>query len=514
MCKSGFPAGDGRCHPDWSGTNDRYIKLFHGLKVPNFIAMPNVKFTLLIICTILLTSCSKKIIPEKPSLNNTIQHLDTLPLSEIDIPVRINLAPVYGIAEKEVDQVYTSPGYPNDYVVENCDTRYMYRFRRGPLQIKSHGSQVSMGFTGYYQMAGGQRVCSGSGSNRAAISPWSPTCTCGLREGERRVSVAFTASFALAGNYGVKTTINRLEPVPLDKCTVCFWGQDMTSTVMQRLKAQLDEARQSMIDTLQMINLRPQFQQVWDLLNTVQPLYNYGYLQINPQKIRISNMMAVNDTMVFSMGISARPVITQQLPQVSHTVIPDISTSLPARGFNIYIDAYLDYDSLSKILNENLLHKRIDLEKMGKYVIIEKCTVYGANNEKLIFRVDFSGSETGVFYLTGKPVYDGVKKMLMMENLEYDIRTKDILVKSAEWLFSKRILKQLQAYSSFEVAPYEKMLLDKMNAQLRADIKPGISMSGEVRSMTINKIYPFSEKLVIRFSTTGSLDITVNNLSF
>jgi hypothetical protein len=288
----------------------------------------------------------------------------------------------------------------------------------------------------------------------------------------------------------------------------------MTSTVMQRLKAQLDEARHAMIDTLQSINLRPQFQQVWDLLNTVQPLYNYGYLQINPQKIRISNITAVNDTMVFSMGISARPVITQQLPQVSRTVIPDISTSLPARGFNIYIDAYLDYDSLSKILNENLLHKRIDLEKMGKYVILDKCSVYGANNEKLIIKVNFSGSETGVFYLTGKPVFDAEKKILNMENLEYDIQTRDILIKSAEWLFNKRILKELQSYSSFDISQYEKMLIDKMNAQLKAEIKPGISMTGEVKSMSINKIYPFSEKLVIRFSTSGSLDITVNNLSF
>ncbi len=297
--------------------------------------MPSVKFTLLIAVSILFTACSKKIIPEKPSLNNTLHYMDSLPMSEIDIPVKINLKPVYAIAEKEVDLVYTSPGYPTDYVVENCDTRYMYRFRRGPLQIRSNGNQVNMGFTGYYQMAGGQRVCTGTGSDRIPVSPWSPTCTCGLREGERKVSVAFTATFNIAGNYQVKAGINRLDPVPLDKCTVCFWGQDITATVMQRLTTQLDEARKSMIDTLQSVNLRPQFQQVWDLLNTVQPLYNYGYLQINPQKIRISNMSARNDTMVLSMGISARPVITQQYPQVTRTVIPDITTSLPSRGFSI-----------------------------------------------------------------------------------------------------------------------------------------------------------------------------------
>lgn len=476
--------------------------------------MTSVKFLLLALLFFVFMSCSKKIIPEKPALNSTISQLDTIPASEIDIPIRIHLKPIYDIAEKEVDLVYTSPGYPSDYIVENCDTRYMYRFRRGPLQINAKGNKVKIGFTGYYQMAGGQRVCTGSGSDRVAVSPWSPTCTCGLREGERKVSVAFTASFNVASNYSVIAEINRLEPVPLDKCTVCFWGQDMTTTVMQRLKAQLDEARKSMIDTLQTINLRPQFQQVWDLLNNIMPVFNYGYLQINPQKIRISNMTAINDTMVFSVGITARPVITQQFPQLRRTVIPDFGSSLPTNGFSIYVDTYLNYDSLSNIISTNLSGKRIDLEKMGKYVIVDKCSIYGVNNEKVIVKVNFSGSETGVFYLTGKPVYDSQTKTLKMDNLEYDIQTKDFLVRSAEWLFNKRILKELQSYSKFDFSQYEKMMLDKINAQMKTEFKPGIIMTGEVKSIAINKIYPFSENLVIRFNTTGSLDIQVNQINY
>lgn len=380
--------------------------------------------------------------------------------------------------------------------------------------MKANGNQVNMTFTGYYQMAGGQRVCSGNGSDRIAMTPWSPTCTCGLREGERKVSVAFTAGFGITPSYQVKATINRANPVPLDKCNVCFWGQDITNNIMQRLTAQLDEARASMVDTLQSINLRPQFQQIWDILNTVQPIYNYGYLQINPQRIRISSISASKDTMLFSVGISARPVITQSIPQVSRTVIPEISASVPARGFTINIDAYLDYDSLSSILTASLKNKKIDLEKLGKHVIIEQCEIYGANNERLILKIKFSGSESGKFYLTGKPVYDAGKKILLLENLEYDIRSKDMLVKSAEWLFNRRILSTLQTYSRFEISPYEAILMDRINKQLTSDFKPGIKMTGEVKSIAIKKIYPFTEKLVIRFTTFGELDVTVNNISF
>ncbi len=59
--------------------------------------------TIVIISALLLvlSSCSKKIMPEKPQLGRSQFLLDSLPLSEIDIPLQINLKPFYGIAGKK-----------------------------------------------------------------------------------------------------------------------------------------------------------------------------------------------------------------------------------------------------------------------------------------------------------------------------------------------------------------------------------------------------------------------------
>jgi hypothetical protein len=469
-----------------------------------------------LICLLLLTSvisCSKKMIPEKPALVQNITSLDTLPISEIDVPVKVNLKPFYALADKEVQQVYTSPGYPAEYVVDNCDSRYMYRFRRGPLQISSSGNNIRMGFTGFYTVAGGTRICTGKGSERIPVTPWTPTCTCGLREGERKVNVAFTASLKLTPDYRIQASINRLEPVPIDKCEVCLFNMDITSVIMSRLKAQLDDARKSMMDTLAATSLRPQFQKIWDLLNTTQPILNYGYLKINPQQIRISQLYAVKDTMFMNIGLTAKPVISQARPAELRTLVPDITPVSARRGFSIFTDAYMDYDSLSNIINSQARNKRIDLE-MGKYIVIEEGQVYGVGNEMLILKIRFSGSANGEFYLTGKPVFEQQKKILKLEGLAFDIRSKNMMLRSAEWLFSKRILKEIEPYTKFELQAYEQMLLTNVNAQLNKEIRKGVVMHGEVRNVTIEKIYPFTEKLVIRFSSKGELDIAVNDLSF
>jgi len=105
--------------------------------------------------------------------------MDSLPESVINIPIQVNLKPVYNMAEKTVDTVFTSPNWPNGWVQDECDTRYKYTFRRGPLQMKTAGTALLLGFTGYYRIIGSTRVC----LNGTALSPWTPACRCGYNEG-------------------------------------------------------------------------------------------------------------------------------------------------------------------------------------------------------------------------------------------------------------------------------------------------------------------------------------------
>lgn len=460
------------------------------------------------------TSCSKKIIPGKPVLGNTQFIMDSLPVSEIDIPLRINLKPLYAIANKNVQTIYSSPGWPNDFEVDNCDTRYMYRFKRGPLSIASHANTVSFNFTGSYIIAGSQRICTGAGSNRAPVTPWSPICTCGLNEGERRVNIGFKALLNLKDNYAVSAKLQRLEPRPLDKCTVCFWGQDITPTVMDQLKVQLDAAGNEISDSLNRLNLRPQFQQLWDMLNTSIPIFDMGYLQINPEKLRLSTLYAQNDTLNISAGISARPMISLSKTVHSRTIVPDISDFSQRKGFSIFIDAVMNYDSLSQILTRQLYQKRVDMDKTGKYIIIESCEIYGVDNEKLIIKVAFSGPDKGTMYLTGKPFFNTQKNQIEIKDIDYDIRTRDLLIKTAKWLFNRRIINTLNQYSAFNITAYADTLLSKVNVQINRQWQKSVSSAGAVNSLQVMAIYPLTENLILRCNIRGDLAIRIDDIDF
>jgi len=458
-------------------------------------------------------SLAQKINPENPDLAPGNFKLDSLPASEINIPVQINLRPVYTMAEKSVDTLFTSPNYPDGWVQDGCATRFKYSFRRSRLQMKASGMSMNLGFTGYYKIIGSPRAC----VNGTIISPWTPACRCGFgSEGERRVNVSFTNSISIQPDFKVKLDIKRNEPQPLDKCEVCFWGQDITKQVMKGLTTELDAAKKDLDKSYGAVDLKPRFQQVWNQLNKVYNIYGLGWLKINPQKIRINNLFALNDSLYIFIGLSAKPSIGFEKPIEQSSAIPNLGTFSRQPGFNIFLDAILSYDSLSTIMNQNLVGKEFDFRKgfIKKKFIIDACSIYGGGFEKLIIKVRFSGTNTGVVYLVGKPVYNREKRSIEVTDIDFYIKTKNVLLGSANGIFNKKITKEISKQARFELGAYIDTAKLSINKELNKEWVKGIRSYGTIKDISLVGIYPMQQHLVIRSNCAGDLSVKVESINF
>lgn len=470
--------------------------------MPYFFSKPLSRFLIFILLAGLL-SCSRKIIPERPELTRTEFILDSLPESEINLPVLVNLRPIYQMIEKKVDTVFTSPNWPNDWVEADCATRYKYHFRRGPLRFTATGTSLSIGFTGFYRIIGSTRACIGS----AVVSPWTPPCRCGFDEGERRVQVQFTSQVLVTPDYKLNIRINRNEPVATDKCTVCFFGADITSQVMNGLKEELDLAKAEMEKTIGTIDLKDQVQQLWDQMSASYHVDGKGWFRMNPKKIRLNSLFARNDSLYIFLGLTANPLVRFDKPQHLRTVVPNLDFSLPRAGFNIFLDALLNYDSLSRILNGQFRGKEFSYQKgpLNKTVVIRDCSLYGMDNERLIIRLEFGGSNEGVIYFTGKPVYNHQDYRLEVRDIDFDLKTKNMLMRTAEWMFNRRIINELMDYTKFDLKSYIDSAKTMISEQLNRDWLPGISSSGQIDELSIISIFPLSNQLFIRGYAQGNL---------
>ena len=199
----------------------------------------------------------------------------------------------------------------------------------------------------------------------------------------------------------------------------------------------------------------------------------------------------------------------------SASLVPRLSDFSHYPGFNIFLDAVLNYDSLSTILNTKIKDKQFSIEgSANKYVIIKDSRIYGAGNERLIIKIWFTGTNEGIAYFTGKPVYNETKKEIEIRDIDFDVKTKNLLLKSADWLFSRRIINEISRYARFDLTSYVDTAKLLMNQHLNREWMKGIKSNGLMNEVKIIGFYPMSEYLIIRSNASGNLMLRVESFNF
>lgn len=433
-----------------------------------------------------------------------------IPESELNVPVQIDLTPFFAMANKKVDTIFTSPRFPNDWVQQGCDTRYKYSFRRGPLQFSLKNTTLDISFTGYYKIVGSTRAC----VNGKAVTPWTPACQCGFDEGERKVKVGFTIAISMLTNYTIKMQVTRKEPEPVDQCSVCFWGQDITPVIMDALKKELDVSKAGLEKSYGRIDLKPHFQTMWNQLNTPYNVNNMGWLQINPQKIRINSIQAAGSRLQISVGLAAKPIVRFEKPAMAITPVPHISNFSRNQGFQVYADLVMNYDSLSRILTSQIAGKEFTFSKafIKKRFIFQECKLLGSRDNRLVMQVKFTGSNDGHFYVTGKPLYYAGTKTLQVTDVDFDIQSRNALLKTADWLFSKKITGEIEKMAKYDLNELLSTARANISQQLNRQFIKGVTGSGSVTDISVAGIFPQSGWLAVRAYCNGDFLLKVAGL--
>jgi|LauGreDrversion4_2_1035121.scaffolds.fasta_scaffold01492_17 hypothetical protein len=371
--------------------------------------------------------------------------------SEINIPLRMSLKPLYQWVERSVDTVFTSEGYPNGWVQKGCDLRYRYKFWRSPLRLRAVGQTLDLSFTGNYQMEGSSRVC----VRGVILSPWTPSCRCGFSEGPRKVEVRFLNKLTILPRYQIQLSIQPEAPKPIDPCKVCIWNQDITQDVMDGLWEEMVTAKKEIEKEYGKIDLRPQLIQNWSNMNRPISLGAYGWLMIRPLGFRLNRLEAKGDSIDLSVGLRARPVVVNNVPQTYMTAPPvDWEKPNMKDDFRIQMELDLQYDSMSQILNRSFLPYSIKPEKgpVRKNIQIDSLHLSAEGAQRINCQLHISGKYAGTLLLSGKPIWDSTSGMLGLSEIDFDLKTRHkLLGKAATW-FDRPIRRWLEEKFKFDLA--------------------------------------------------------------
>jgi hypothetical protein len=99
---------------------------------------------------------------------------------------------------------------------------------------------------------------------------------------------------------------------------------------------------------------------------------------------------------------------------------------------------------------------------------------------------------------------------ISMKELDFDIQTKSVLLKTAKWLFNKRILDELEKNSVFELKDLLNESKSNIVSAINTEITKGVKMSGAVNKISIKEIYLDKGNLLLRSEVKGILKIKID----
>ena len=236
------------------------------------------------------------------------------------------------------------------------------------------------------------------------------------------------------------------------------------------------------------------------------------WLRLSPMSVYMTQLKGASGTIKGSLGIKsvaetffgsqpeAKPA--DSLPEF---VVPGKLDS----SFVINLYTELSYASASQIIQGFLLGRTFSTG--DKEVIIQDINIYGLEGYAVV-SIDFTGSFRGKVYVIGHIKYDEATSTASIEDLDFDISTKNALHSTADWLFHGIILAKVQPYLKFPL--HERLLEAQLMVQKmlsHKEISKNVYLTGTIDSLSIGGVTLTDRAIKAILLARGTLNVMAHD---
>lgn len=448
-----------------------------------------------------ITSCST-IKPEKPaasvaetppSIANTV--------NSIVVPVEINLSTYLKDADKSVPAITSGSDKPCSGI------RYDYQFQKDSFHISTVNNRILSELIGSYWIK--MEYCAACSDLLAAkpvcLTPLIPF-SCGIDETKPSLRIRLATELNIHEDYGLstKTTIHELKA--LNPCEVTLFRFDATDEVIKEVRKTVEKQCIATDKELGRISFKKDAEDLWENMNQSIRIPYLGYIHFEPTALSLVKPRLDQNKLYTTLVLNCRTYLNQDPAKSPPTELPKLNSIpvAPKDTFDLFTDFELNYDSLSNLFSEQVKGKTLDMNK--NHFVFDAVEVSGLDQNRLLLGIHFSGTKKGILYLEGVPVFDNTTKILELTKLDYDIKTKSILIKSAKWLFSNRIYSELEKATKLDLNPQFndlKKMIDKNLQKKTGDLV----LAGKTHDVSVVHIFPTRDHLYLRTCLKAQLNV-------
>jgi hypothetical protein len=445
-------------------------------------------------------SCKTIDIP-KPIVEQLDPPMPVLAVSQINVPIEIDLQSQLKAVEKSLPKSFEGKQ-------EQCEgVSFSYKFIREPINFQLKKTSL------YYEVDGKFELklnycpkCHSLWDEKGSCTVPRISASCGVGEPMRRVKVGYNTSVSISNSYTFNTETKLKLFDVLDPCEITVFKYDATSQVEKQVKSQLELLERDIDKQIESVDIHSSIKDVWHQLEEPMDLSGYGFLYLKPKSMSLGPVTfdAVNKRAELTAELTAEPFITTNYENVVYSDLPKQSKYKKGQGYALNILVKASYDSINKIMNKDLMGYKIPFN--GKEIIVDSLHILGNQEQKLIIEVHFSGSKKGVFFLVGTPLITE-DQFFVLTNLAYDLNSKSVLLKTAKWMFDKRILEELNKSAKYDLNPLLSETKNTITQQLNSKLDEGVFLSGTVDRLAVSSIQLGASGFFMATEVSGNLKL-------
>ena len=239
------------------------------------------------------------------------------------------------------------------------------------------------------------------------------------------------------------------------------------------------------------------------------------WLLITPTDVLMSPFEMANGKIKSTIGIRGftQTIIGEKPVRKAEIEIPNlqITTDVP-KGFEVGIIGVMSHAEATRLAAAQFIGQKYEFNKGAYKVEVTSLEIYG-QNEKLVIKAGLKGSLEGVIYLKGVPYYDPATRMLSLKNVDYDLNTRNLLVKTANWFLQGRFAKQMEKQFIFPIGPQMDEAQKTIRQQLTSRrVAKGIELAGDIETLAPDQVYLTATSLVALVMAKGRVEVKIDGL--
>jgi hypothetical protein len=470
--------------------------------LPTFFREWIVKPRLLLLFLLPIHSFAQKLNPEAPKeayLQDTVT-LQKIP-SIISIPFDISMADI----EKQINTTIKDLIFEdNSYDDDNKDNFKCKVWKKANITIPAATNDV-------FNISVPIKVWAEKGIGAFGLMKYVPV--------EFEMYLKFSTKFTINPNWTVQTQTspNGYDWITKPKVNMGFevpidWivGKVIDNNHAKFAKA-IDDA------VAKNFTLKPYVIQAW---NVAQQPYLASeefktWVKITPTEVMITPLKAIGRNVKATMGFKGftETLMGERPSQIKNvTDVPNLKIvqTIP-NEFQVALMSDVPYLEATAISQKMFVGQKYDF-KDGKYKIeVTEIDIYGSD-DKMIIKTGLKGSIKGTVFIKGQPIYDPIKKKIVLNNIDFDLQSKNAIFKAASWLLESKIEKMIGDQFGIPVDDLINYAKQNIETAMNSEVIKGVKLSGKIDQVLPDKVLLTPNSIVAIVMAKGKVELKVDGM--